>query len=240
MSLKSSLLAALISLTLFSCSREFKPIAFEEKNITTASNTIVEINIPEAIGSGMASKNINSTLLEKTALALQTNQDSIQNIDIEKNINTFNKAYTEFKTDFPETALEWEAQIDGEVMFQSPEVLSIALTSYTNTGGAHGILVISFLNFDAKSGLLLDNQKLFTDFESFKKLAKSYFDKEIEDKKDLYFDPDTFVLPQNIGYSPDGLTLLYNSYEIAPYSTGITEFVIPFSEADSYLKFNGL
>ena len=47
-----------------------------------------------------------------------------------------------------------------------------------------------------------------------------------------------FQLPKNIGYSDDGLVLLYNVYEVASFEQGYTEFVIPFDEIKSYLKVN--
>lgn len=230
----------LISFTLWSCSEDEKPIPFEEQHITTEHNSLVEIHIPKAIGNSNAISKINKTLLEKTAMALQLDQDKQTVNSLEDNISIFNKEYRAFKDEFSDSVIEWEAQIDGEVMFQSPELISISLTTYTNTGGAHGILVINFLNFDAKSGLLIENKGLFTDKTSFTKLAQPYFEAEIQDKKEMYFEADTFSLPQNIGYSSDGLIFLYNTYEIAPYATGITEFVIPFKDANPYLKFNGI
>ncbi len=42
-------------------------------------------------------------------------------------------------------------------MYQSSEVISVALTSYINTGGAHGVLTITFLNFDAETGFQISS-----------------------------------------------------------------------------------
>ncbi|WP_159022335.1 DUF3298 and DUF4163 domain-containing protein [Formosa sp. L2A11] len=225
---------------LASCT-ETKDISFSEQSITTPDNTIVDINIPKAEGKNQVALYINESLKQYVATALQFNQDDNKTINsIEENISNFNTEYINFKNQFPESAQEWEAQIDGEVMFKSPELISISLTSYTNTGGAHGTLVITFLNFNAQTGELIKNEQLFKDKDKFTQFANPYFDDEILDKKDMYLDTDNFVLPQNIGYSEDGLILLYNTYEIAPYTTGITEFVIPFDEANSYLNISGL
>jgi hypothetical protein len=51
---------------------------------------------------------------------------------------------------------------------------------------------------------------------------------------DFFFGKD-FVLPENIGYNEEGLLLLYNTYEIASYAMGITEFTIPYSEINNLL-----
>ncbi|WP_299777501.1 DUF3298 and DUF4163 domain-containing protein [uncultured Formosa sp.] len=237
---KSHSFLIIFSLFILASCTENKEITFSEQAITTPNNAIVDINIPKAEGNSQVAIHINESLKQYVATALQFNQDAKTINSIEKNINNFNTEYTNFKNQFPESAQEWEVQIDGEVMFKSPEVISISLTSYTNTGGAHGILVITFLNFNAQTGELIKNEQLFKNEERFTEFANPYFNDEIAEKKDMYLDTENFVLPQNIGYSEDGLILLYNTYEIAPYTTGITEFVIPFDEANSYLNINGL
>ena len=90
-------------------------------------------------------------------------------------INLFNEEYESFKTDFPESAIEWDSQIDGQVMYHSASVISIVITSYQNTGGAHGQLNITFLNFDVETGKALKNAELFADMPGFKQLAKSMY-----------------------------------------------------------------
>ena len=106
-----------------------------------------------------------------------------------------------------------------------------------NTGGAHGHLNVSFLNFNAQTGNMLKNEDLFEDYLAFTKIAKTYFDEEIADKKDLYFEPDNFTLPENIGFNEEGVILLYNTYEIAPYSSGMTEIQIPWEELQTSLNY---
>ncbi|MEP3837250.1 MAG: DUF3298 and DUF4163 domain-containing protein [Algibacter sp.] len=223
---------------LFNCEKEEKTI-FTDTYITSKNNTIVEINIPQASGNtpvaNQINTEINNTIFSQLHLA---HPNEIKTTSIEESIASFIKEYHTIKKDFPETAQQWEAQIDGEVMYQSPELISIAITSFINTGGAHGNLIISFLNFDSKTGQPLKNSDLFTNIEAFKTLSKSYFTTATIDKS-LLLDIDSYKLPQNIGYSEDGVILLYNTYEIAPYSSGIIEFAVPFAAAESYLAFNG-
>ncbi len=137
----------------------------------------------------------------------------------------------------------WEALIDGEVTYQSPEITCIAVNSYLNTGGAHGNMNISFLNFNSQTGEILQIEDYIKNRKDFLKLVESHFDLEIEKKLDEdnfndYFFGDDFQLPENIGFSDEGIILLYNVYEIAPYSKGITEFTIPFEEVLQYIKIN--
>jgi len=193
---------------LFNCNEDIKT-TFSEVTVSTNNNDIVEINIPKATGNKSIINNINSEI-NKTVI----------------------------KTDFPESAQIWEAQIDGEKLYQSPEIISIAITSYINTGGAHGNLNISFLNFNGETGNLITNNNLFKNIDAFKEIAKTYFNETIKDK-DILFDSKKFVLPENIAYNEEGVVLLYNTYEIAPYSSGIIEFTIPFEKISNFLVFNG-
>lgn len=214
--------------------------SFTNVTISTEKNKLIEVNIPRAIGNENLAHNINSEIQKRVISSLNIgNPDNVTSKSIEESIDAFNNEYTNFANDFPDTTPKWEVQIDGEVMFQSPEIISIAITSYIFTGGAHGSLHISFLNFNAQTGNIIENTQLINDTESFKILANTYFDIAIEDKSTL-FEPKKFQLPENMGYGEQGIVLLYNTYEIAPYSTGIIEFVVPFYSAKPYLVFNGL
>ena len=220
---------------LFSCKKEVS-ITFSENNLTSENNSIVEVNIPLVNENNDIGKSINSAIKDYVIDALQIGESDIVSNSVEETIESFNQEYSNFANEFPDSAQEWEAQIDGEVIFKTQDIISVSLTSYTSTGGAHGNLNISFLNFDATTGELIENSKLFTDIDVFKTIAENHFNTNLEDE-DVSLDEGTFQLPKNIGYSEDGIILLYNTYEIAPYSTGIIEFVIPFEEVNSLLIF---
>lgn len=221
-----------------SCEEELK-LAFVEVNITTENNDSVEINIPEAIGDMTIAEAINSEINHTVMSALHIgDSENISAKSVEESIDAFNKESVNFMNEFPDSAQVWNAEIDGEVIYQSDEIISISITAYVNTGGAHGIFHISFLNFNAETGKRIPNGNLFYNITAFKTLAKTYFDTSIKDKSTL-FEKDNFTLPVNIGYTEDGLILAYNIYEIAPYSTGLIDFTIPYKEADDYLVFKG-
>lgn len=227
----------IISLFSQTCKEE-KALEFKEINITTESNKIVEINIPKAFGDEDVSKAINNRIGQVILSSLNLKEASnLSALTVSQSIDFFNSEYYAFKNDFPESSMEWDAQIDGEIMYQSDEMVSVAITSYKNTGGAHGSLIITFLNFDVYTGKQLKNEDLFIDYISFTNLAKEYFNEEISDKKDLYFEPDNFKLPENIGFNDEGVILLYNTFEIAPYSSGVTEIIIPWNDLRANLNY---
>jgi len=225
-------------LLFYACKQELKT-TFSEINITTETNKLVEVNIPKAIGGNTISNTINSEINNLVINALEVGEpNNSTSKSIEESINAFNEEYDAFNKDFPDSAMLWEAQIDGEILFESPEIISISITSYLNTGGANGNTVITFLNFDAQTGKRLQNTDLIKNDAGFKTLAASYFKKNLKDE-DMLFKPDSFQLPENMGYVEDGIHLLYNTYEIAPYAMGIIEFTIPFEKVRPFLVFNG-
>lgn len=223
----------------FSCKKEAS-LVFLETNFTSENNKIVEVNIPLASENNDVAKTLNLSIYDHVISALQIGEsNSSPTKSIEESINKFNTEYNSFISNFPENTQKWEAQIDGEVLFKSEEIISISLTSYINTGGAHGNLNISFLNFDVLTGELIENHKLFSNVKAFKTIAKKYFDDEVEGEN-ILIENCAFQLPKNIGFSDEGIILLYNINEIAPYITDIIEFTIPIEKAKPYLIFNSL
>ncbi|SHI67118.1 PdaC/SigV domain-containing protein [Algibacter luteus] len=226
-------------LILFSCKEEQK-ITFTDVNISSENNSIVVVNIPEAIGNSTIADRINSEIEQTIISELHIgNRDDITSNSIKEGILNFNNEYQSFVKNFPESESIWEAQIDGEVMYQSSEVISIALTTFINTGGATGILNITFLNFESESGKRLENNQLINNLKAFKTLAVPYFNDAIADQ-DVPLDAIQFKLPANIGYSEDGLVLLYNIQDLSPYLNDILEFAIPFEVVQDILVYNSL
>ena len=224
---------------LFSCKEEQK-ITFTDVNISSENNSIVVVNIPEAIGNSTIADRINSEIEQTIISELHIgNRDDITSKTIKESILNFNNEYQSFVKNFPESESIWEAQIDGEVMYQSSEVISIALTTFINTGGATGILNITFLNFESESGKRLENNQLINNLKAFKTLAVPYFNDAIADQ-DVPLDAIQFKLPASIGYSEDGLVLLYNIQDLSPYLNDILEFAIPFEVVQDILVYNSL
>lgn len=228
----------LLSLILLNSCGEEPKLVFEETNFTTEKNTLVEIIIPVATGNAAIVNAINSDVKNEVIKSLQIlDNETINANSIEESITIFNDEYANFEAEFPSVTQPWEAQIDGEIMYQSPEIVSMSLTSYINKGGAQGNLNIAFLNYDAKTGTRIKNSDLFNNIEGFKSLAQTYFEEAVENKSNA-FNPNSFELSENIGFTSEGIILLFNAYETAPYASEIIEFVIPFEKANALLNFD--
>ena len=214
-------------------------LIFSESNQFYQKNANIEINIPIAEGDTETAKLINSKIENHIANTLNFSEEDSETVTLEEGISRFDTEYKKFKSDFEESKLIWEATFDGEVMYQSSDIISIAISSYTNTGGAHGNSIITFYNFDSYSGEILKISEIISNIDAFTKIAEQHFivDVKMEDAESIddYFFGEPFHLPANIGYNEEGLVILYNTYEVASYAMGITEFTIPFEEIKSLL-----
>jgi len=237
--MKKPALIVLLILVLVACKKELN-LTFSEVNTIYNVNAVIEINIPKAEGENTVSFAINSKIENHIANVLNFSEENSDSLKLDEAITRFESEFTGFKNDYEENALVWEAIFDGEVIYQSSEVVCIAINGYTNTGGAHGNMNITLYNFDAQTGALLELDDIISNIEGFSQVVKTHFIKEIEinNEEELtdYFFEEEFHLPANIGFSDEGVLILYNVYEIASYAQGITEFTIPFEALQNYLK----
>lgn len=237
--MKSIVSFLVVLLGLNSCKKEFKPTVFKLTTIETSYVADISTTFDNATGHSELSKTINANIEKAITTSLNSAKN---NDDLNTILNNFNLEYIEFKKEFAE-AFEsvWELHIETELTYQSESVITIAINIYEFKGGAHGNDTITFLNLDAKTGDVLKQNDIIEDLNDFKFLAKRHFIKSLDveednlDMESIFFGK-PFQLPENIGFSDDGLVLLYNTYEVASYNEGYTEFVIPFTELQPYLK----
>ena len=233
--MKTKFLALLLVLFLFSCD-EVTLVNFTETNNIFNENAIVELNIPKAEGTSTKAQAINKVVENHIANMLVFLEEPSDTLQLDYAIENFDSEYKSFKDGFGESAMVWDASFDGEVTYQSPMLISIAINSYINSGGAHGNLNVTFFNFDASTGELLQFDDLFNDKEGIKEIVKTHFEEETKGSEINYFFGEPFSLPANIGFNDEGIVCFYNVYEIASYADGITEFTVPFEDVEAYLN----
>ena len=236
--LKKHIVLIVVLSFVFSCKEDVK-IDFSEANIESSQAAEISINFPKAEGNKAVSELINTTIQNYIVSQTNLSEDFLANFSINEAVKRFNTEFINFKTDFPDSPQKWEAFIDGEVTYRSPEVICIAINSYLDTGGAHGNTNVRFFNFNPQTGELYSKTELISNLKGLSEIAEKQLKKEIKSKsdepmEDFFFGKD-FQLPESIGYSDEGLILLYNPYEIASYSQGIIEFTIPYDDISSFL-----
>ncbi|MBA4745096.1 MAG: DUF3298 and DUF4163 domain-containing protein [Muricauda sp.] len=241
--MKKHLVTIFFLCLLISCQTEskltFEPTQLLGENCNGCPK--IEINIPNALDDSPVSEAINIALQEEIISILSFNDD--ETIDsVDKALQSFTASYKELKAKFPDE-VQWEAEIDGTVVYEDENIITLVLNSYSFTGGAHGYASTSFLNFDKKQGKELENSELFDDLEGFEDFAESKFriQENIPQNKNInatgfMFDGDAFHLSNNIGYTEEGIELIYNQYEVASYADGPIILTLPYGEINTYLK----
>ena len=242
--MKSKLLYLMMCFSLIACNTE-EILTFETSiisNDTCENCTSVSIEIPKALGRIKLSKTINIALQEEIIALLNFDEESDAQT-IEGATAAFVKDYEELNGKFPEESMPWKAKINGTIIFENKEVLTILLESYMYTGGAHGYDTNRFLNFDKIKEVELDRVELFKNEEKFKAFAETIFRKQENVPADasinstgFMFETESFYLPENIGYTHKGLLLFYEPYEIASFADGPIILTIPYNDANNFLK----
>ena len=109
---------------------------------------------------------------------------------------------------------------------------------YAYTGGAHGTTFRQSDTWNLENGKLVPLSYFFYGKPNYKadiiNEINNQIAKELEVDQGKYFDNYTELVnqyfdPKNYYLSPLGLEIYFPLYSIAPYSTGIATFTIPFS-----------
>jgi len=236
----------ILCITLFSCENDSKPTIeqLHVENEKCAACPNIQINVPKMLSDAQIAKTINSSIEKELIYSLNFEEkNEIKTLD--SAIQSFTKSYQDLQKQFNDEAVNWEAKINGIVTYQDLNIITIKLDAYIFTGGAHGYNAITFLNFDKQTGLKLNSTDLFNDIDRFVTLSEVVFKKQEKipsndaiNDTGFMFEENLFALPQNLGYTKDGIQLIYNQYEIASYADGSIELLIPYKEANLFLKEN--
>ncbi|MCK4260687.1 MAG: DUF3298 domain-containing protein [Halanaerobiales bacterium] len=117
-----------------------------------------------------------------------------------------------------------------QVTLLNNDLLSLGITYYEYTGGAHGMYYLESYNIDLKTGNQL-SLKEFADREDYKEIINEEIKKQIEEEKELYFEGDFISISDDPPFyiEDDNIVIYFSLYEIAPYSSGMPTFEIPIS-----------
>ena len=174
----------------------------------------------------------------------KTFQDNL-NSQIESNVKNFVQQVRDIATQDAAGGVQrvpYEANVTTEVRYQNDEFVSFIVYYYQFTGGAHGMTTFDTYNVDLKNCRLIALADIIK--KDDEKIIKDSILKSIEEKKEEFFEEDAKQLVTNEDLSKrpfviekDGIVLKYNHYEIAPYSTGMPEFKVTWTELGSRPEF---
>ncbi|MBD5444859.1 MAG: DUF3298 and DUF4163 domain-containing protein [Lachnospiraceae bacterium] len=136
---------------------------------------------------------------------------------------------------------EYNESLGFEKVRSDTNVISFIMNSSGYMGGAHGFYNSFGLNYDTKTGELIDFAALSDDADKFYNDTLAY-NRELtqtDEYKERMFPEDFFdgseleaVLygDEKWYLSDEGLVFISNPYELGPYASGIIEFVIPYDK----------
>lgn len=132
--------------------------------------------------------------------------------------------------------IPYEAQTTYSVTYNHLCIVSLYEDRYLFTGGAHGTTTRYGQTWNLATGKRLELKDFFPNHTAeqwenalisavVSQASKnpSYYFPELEENVRKNFNSENFFL------SPEGLHIFYQQYDIAPYSSGIQVFTIPFS-----------
>lgn len=132
-----------------------------------------------------------------------------------------------------------------KVEFNDAYVLSLLLWNYEFMGGAHGSTVAEYLVFDLKTGNSVKANDMFQANANVRTKIEALINEQFRKDQNIAakttltefgMNSDKIPFTENFFVTQKGIGFFYNTYEIAPYSMGQFEIIIPFSKIKPLLK----
>lgn len=147
--------------------------------------------------------------------------------------NTMYPAAVRQYLEAPDSALPYEFIETFTLHMQNICILSLSFDRYEFTGGAHGSTRRSSMTWELKACRELELCQLYRCSGHCQDEVLRQVVSQIRQESSLYFDNyealarETFD-PDSFYCTPEGIVVYFQQYDIAPYSSGIREFLIPY------------
>ena len=204
--------------------------------IGSDSCTYIQIMYP-MFESGKA-KDVINTFIDTTLLRNVYGMGDTTYSSLEAMANAFISDFADFRKEFSDTPYNmWYSKSDMKVAKTTRNIYNMEFTLEAFTGGAHGMYLDYFYTLDKETGKqLMLKDLLAPGFEtklntlvdmSFRKEKGIGPDEPLTGEKGGLFD-NKIEYNENFQVTDDGITFVYNQYEIAPYSTGVIKVPVTF------------
>ena len=131
--------------------------------------------------------------------------------------------------------MQYEIIQEYNITYNKENIISLYLDNYEYRGGAHGNTIRTSQNWNLSLGRMIPLWQLYQNNPYFilyilREIIKQ-IKNQIENGTNYYFENlgelviETFN-PKNYYLTEKGITIFFNQYDIAPYSSGIPEFEI--------------
>ena len=151
--------------------------------------------------------------------------------------NLFQQAVQQYRYDLANgnPIMAYQAQVDYHVTYHQDGLLSLYQDRYTYTGGAHGNTLRCSNTWSLRNARLLPMHDFFVCGGNYRCTIINNVIGQIEHRNQeqpgLFFDDYEKLVRQtfreeNYYLVPQGMMVYFQQYDIAPYSTGIPEFLL--------------
>ena len=155
-------------------------------------------------------------------------------------MNLYQMAMVEYEysiaNNFP--VRQFEAYVDYQVTYNQNCALSLYFDQYEYAGGAHGLTIRYSDSWNLQKSKKIEMMDLYPHRNNLKEVLAGIIIGQIDagyNPEESVFFSDYGKLVQdtikinNFYLIPEGVVIYFQEYDIAPYSTGIPTFIIPFS-----------
>ncbi|MDD2377090.1 MAG: DUF3298 and DUF4163 domain-containing protein [Clostridia bacterium] len=207
-----------------------------KRNFNHKENKILNIDIEYP--------NIHVPKGKLTEIKINTNYFSVANKFYRYAVNTLlpnaiQQYKTSIKNNYPFNY--YDVVMKYTVTLNSNCTLSTYFDQYQYTGGAHGSTLRLSSTHSLQNGNIITLKDLFKNNTNYKDLIIQQLQLEAEQNlvlnPGIYFDNYKTLIAENFNedsfyLSPKTINYYYQQYEIAPYSTGIVVFSIPYEKLE--------
>ena len=139
---------------------------------------------------------------------------------------------------------DWSLSVDYDTPYRSSRYLAIAFSGYEYTGGAHGMPLILPLVIDLSTGRTIPPDGLFKPGSDWLGQLSQRCFSQLKGRDLLGNDEEWLregTAPKLENFSllfpgPDGLTVTFAPYSVAPYAAGTQEVLIPYKDLAGVLN----
>lgn len=162
-------------------------------------------------------------------------------------LNAFINASLEANAEEEEYPRSWSQDINVHIehQFAGTQTLSLSLSMYNYTGGAHPNSSLIYVNYDIFSKKIIKLSDLINPnmMARLTYIAGTIFRKQeglspTEPLENYFFENQKFSLNSNFLITKKGLLFFYNPYEIRSYAEGPMELMVPYSAISTLFRIN--
>ncbi len=185
--------------------------------------------------------------IEKTLLKAISESDNAggQSKSPEKIAENLEVEYTRISQEMPDFNIPWQYKSEFEVYLNQNGLFAVKLINYSYTGGAHPITYKTYFTFDKENGKLITLRDLIQPkrYNELLRMAEAELrdsrgvdSTETLEEAGFQFSDNRFTLNDNYKYTPKGIEILFNPYEIASYSEGEIVLMFPYSAIEPMVR----